>query len=167
MSPSWGVYSGFELCENQPASPGNEEYLWSEKYELKHRDWSLADRPGGLWDLISRLNRIRSEHPATWRMSSLRFHHVDHDRVIAYSHHRPAGPAGPADTVVVVVNLSGTEVAEATVQLDLPALGLGGDSEFEVVDELTGEAYRWQGSGNYVLLDPAVRIAHVLSLRPL
>jgi starch synthase (maltosyl-transferring) len=166
MAPSWGMYSGFELCENQPASPDNEEYLRSEKYELKDRDWSRAERPGGLWELITRLNRIRDAHPAMRRLWSLTFHHVDHDGVIAYSYHRGGDATSPADTVLVVVNLSGEFVAEATVHLDLAALGLD-DGAFEAHDELTGESYEWQGSGNYVLLDPAVRPGHVLALRPL
>ena len=167
MAPSWGIYSGFELCENEPASPDNEEYLHSEKYELKARDWSPTEEPGSLWRLIAALNRIRRAHPATWRMSSLRFHHTTHDGLLAYSHHRPADAHGPADTVLVVVNLSGSEVAEAMVHLDLGALGLGEGAAFEALDELSGESYRWQGSANYVRLDPAVRPAHVLSIRPI
>lgn len=156
MSPSWGVYSGYELYENRPASPDNEEYLNSEKYELKDRDW---ERPGSLMPFLATLNRIRRDHRSMWRIDSLRFHHADHDDVLVYSHRHP--PSG--DTVICVVNLNPSETREATVHLDLGALGLG-DGTYQVRDELTGEGYTWSGSANYVRLDPAERVGHVLSV---
>ena len=156
LSPSWGVYSGLELAENEPASPDNEEYLNSEKYELKQRDWTRAD---SLMGLFSRLNAVRRAHPAMWRLGSLRFHHVDNDQVIAYSYHRGLDGAEP-DTVVVVVNLDPYDVQEATVYLDAGVLGLPGN--FEVTDQLTDETYSWHEWGNYVRLDPAERPGHVL-----
>lgn len=155
LAPSWGVYSGYELGENDP-DPVKEEYRNSEKYELKSRDHE--DRRS-LWPLLAGLNRIRHEHRSMWRMSSLRFHHVDHDDVIAYSHHRVID--GVSDTVLVVVNLTPDEVREATVHLDLGSLGLAGRSSFPVLDELTGECWEWGANGNYVRLDPAERVAHV------
>jgi starch synthase (maltosyl-transferring) len=161
LAPSWGVYSGFELCENTPASPDNEEYLDSEKYELKHRDW---ERPGSLLPFLATLNRIRRQHPATWRMDSLRFHPTDHDTVIAYSHHRPGRAGGDADTVLVVVNLDPVSVAETVVRVDLGAVGVADGTPFEVRDELTGETWSWRGSVNYVRLDPAERVAHVFTV---
>jgi len=157
MSPSWGVYSGYELCENRPASETNEEYLHSEKYELKHRDWDRAD---SLMPLLATLNRIRRDHPSMQRIESLRFHDVDHDDLLVYSHHAPAD----ADTVICVVNLNPTEVREATVHLDLAALGLADGVPYEVRDELDGSTYRWSGSSNYVLLDPSERPGHVLAV---
>jgi starch synthase (maltosyl-transferring) len=158
MAPSWGVYSGYELCESDPA-PDKEEYRDSEKYELKSRD---HDDPGSLWPLFAELNRIRRAHRSMWRMSSLLFHHVDDDDVIAYSHHTVRD--GVPDTVVVIVNLAPDEVRDATVHLDLGALGLGDRVSFPVRDELTGEVWDWGPNGNYVRLDPAERVAHVFSV---
>jgi starch synthase (maltosyl-transferring) len=161
MAPSWGVYSGYELCENTPASPDNEEYLHSEKYELKERDW---DRPDSLMPFLATLNSVRREHPAMWRMQSLRFHRAEHDSVIAYSHHRPGHGTEAADTVLVVVNLDPVAVAETTLWLDLGAMGVPDGEPFEVRDELTGETWSWKGSANYVRLDPAERVAHVFTV---
>jgi starch synthase (maltosyl-transferring) len=158
MAPSWGVYSGFELGESDPF-PDKEEYRNSEKYELKARDHG---DPRSLWPLITELNRIRRAHPAMWRMSSLRFHHVDNDDVIAYTHH--AVHDGVPDTVLVIVNLDPDQVREATVHLDLGALGLADRMSFPVHEELTGESWDWGPNGNYVRLDPAERVAHVFSV---
>ena len=158
MSPSWGIYSGYELCEDDPF-PGKEEYRNSEKYELKDRD---HDDPASLWPLLARLNHVRRAHPAMWRMSSLRFHHVDQDDVIAYSHHGVHD--GEPDTVLVVVNLVPDELREATVYVDVGALGLDGHTPFEVTDELTGESWVWGPDGNYVRFEPRGRVAHVLSI---
>jgi starch synthase (maltosyl-transferring) len=161
MSPSWGVYSGYELYENEPASESNEEYLHSEKYELRTRDW---DRPDSLMPLLARLNAVRRAHRSLWRIDSLRFHHVDHDQLIAYSHRHDAADGTPDDVVVVVVNLDPVDWHEATVWLDLAALGLADGVPFDVRDELTGEVFTWRGSGNYVRLDPADRVAHVFTV---
>ncbi|MER5781068.1 alpha-1,4-glucan--maltose-1-phosphate maltosyltransferase [Streptomyces mobaraensis] len=165
LSPSWGVYAGYELCENVPAQPGSEEYLDSEKYQLRPRDWESAERAGrSLAPLITVLNRLRRRHPALRRLRNLRFHHVDNDAVIAYSK-RCAGPGG--DCVVTVVNLDPHHTQEATVSLDMPELGLDWHETFPVRDELTGETYHW-GRDNYVRLEPgrAIAPAHVFSLRP-
>jgi starch synthase (maltosyl-transferring) len=158
MAPSWGVYSGFELGESDPF-PDKEEYRNSEKYELKARDHG---DPRSLWPLVTELNRIRRAHPAMWRMSSLRFHHVDNDDVIAYTHH--AVHEGVPDTVLVIVNLVPDQVCEATVHLDLGALGLADRVSFPVREELTGETWDWGPNGNYVRLDPAERVAHVFAV---
>jgi starch synthase (maltosyl-transferring) len=164
LSPSWGVYSGYELCENQPASPDNTEYLHSEKYQLRHRDWG---DPTSLMGWLATLNRIRREHPAMWRLASLHFHWVEGADVLAYSHRRvdPAGGGGD-DRVLVVVNLDPHGAREAVVHLDLWALGLGDVPSFGVTDELDGQSYRWSGPANYVRLDPAVRVAHVFTVGP-
>jgi starch synthase (maltosyl-transferring) len=162
MAPSWGIYSGYELCENT-AMADKEEYEYSEKYEIKNRDHASPD---SLWPLLSDLNRIRRDHRATWRMNSLRFHYVDHDQVIAFTHHctvqTESGPVN--DTLLVVVNLTPDEICEATVYLDLDALGLGGKSTLTVRDELTDESWQWGTAGNYVRFDPAERVAHIFSL---
>jgi starch synthase (maltosyl-transferring) len=163
LSPTWGVYSGFELFENVPLRPGSEEYLDSEKYQYKPRDWATAERDGlGIADYISQINGIRNSHPSLHRLRNLRFHHVDQPDLICFSKRVStiAGEPG-SDTVLVVVNLDPYQAREATVWLDLPALGVAG--EFTVVDELSGESYRWSAA-NYVRLDPAVRPAHIFSV---
>jgi len=166
LSPAWGIYSGYELCENVPIRPGSEEYMDSEKYQYRPRDWEAAARDGiGIADYITELNRIRRAHPALHRLRNLRFHGVDQPGLMCFSKSvaNPAGGSG-SDTVLVVANLDPYQTREATVWLDLPALGV--DREFIVTDELTGESYRW-GHANYVRLDPATRPAHVFAVTPL
>ncbi|MBB0244158.1 DUF3416 domain-containing protein [Streptomyces alkaliphilus] len=178
LSPTWGVYSGYELCENVPVRPGSEEYLDSEKYQLRPRDWAAAEAAGAtITPLITRLNRLRREHPALRRLRALRFHHVDNEHVIAYSKRVPAGgPGAPeGDAVLVVVNLDPHHTHEATVSLNTEELGLatadGGAAEpFPVTDLLTGETYHW-GRANYVRLGPEradapAPSAHIFALRP-
>jgi starch synthase (maltosyl-transferring) len=164
LSPTWGIYSGFELCENVPLRPGSEEYMDSEKYQYRPRDWEAAARDGvGIVDYITELNQIRRAHPALHRLRNLRFHPVDQPELMCFSK-RVSTPGRPgADTVLVVVNLDPHQTREATVWLDLPALGV--DREFTVTDELTGESYQW-GNANYVRLDPAVRPAHIFTVTP-
>ncbi|QYX82174.1 alpha-1,4-glucan--maltose-1-phosphate maltosyltransferase [Streptomyces akebiae] len=160
LSPTWGVYSGYELCENTPLKPGSEEYLDSEKYQLRPRDWDAAERDGRtIAPLITALNDIRRRHPALHGLRNLRFHHTDNDAVIAYS--KRAG----SDAVVVVVNLDPHRAQEATVTFDTAELGLGMGENMPVRDELTGETYRW-GRTNYVRLEPGRAPAHVLHVQP-
>ncbi|MEU3371236.1 alpha-1,4-glucan--maltose-1-phosphate maltosyltransferase [Streptomyces sp. NPDC006660] len=160
LSPSWGVYAGYELCENTPARPGSEEYLHSEKYQLRPRDWEAAEREGrSIAPLITTLNRVRRRHPALRQLRSVHFHDTDNDALIAYS--KRSG----SNTVVVVANLDPHHTQEATVSLDMPALGLARDESFPVRDELTGETYHW-GRANYVRLEPGRAPAHILVLRP-
>ncbi|MGQ4406475.1 alpha-1,4-glucan--maltose-1-phosphate maltosyltransferase [Streptomyces hayashii] len=161
LSPTWGLYSGYELCENAPLREGGEEYLDSEKYQLKPRDWEAAEREGrSLAPLITRLNEIRRANPALHRLRDLHFHHTDQEAVIAYS--KRSG----SNTVLVVVNLDPHHTQEATVSLDMPQLGLDWHESAPVRDELTGETYHW-GRANYVRLEPGTRPAHVLTvLRP-
>ncbi|MGK5631969.1 maltotransferase domain-containing protein [Streptomyces sp. URMC 123] len=171
LSPTWGVYSGFELCENTPVRPGSEEYLDSEKYQLRPRDWAGAEQSGrSIAPLITTLNRLRRRHPALRRLRNLRFHHADDDAVLVYSKRAPygIGPAAPgaaSDVVLTVVNLDPHHTHEATVSLDMPELGLDWHETVPVRDELTGETYYW-GRDNYVRLEPGVAPAHVLTLRP-
>ncbi|MER0448380.1 alpha-1,4-glucan--maltose-1-phosphate maltosyltransferase [Streptomyces sp. Edi4] len=160
LSPSWGVYAGYELCENTPVRPGSEEYLHSEKYQLRPRDWEAAEREGrSIAPLITTLNRVRRRHPALRQLRSVHFHDTDNDALIAYS--KRSG----SNTVVVVANLDPHHTQEATVSLDMPALGLAWDESFPVRDELTGETYHW-GRANYVRLEPGRAPAHILVLRP-
>ncbi|GAA1899776.1 alpha-1,4-glucan--maltose-1-phosphate maltosyltransferase [Streptomyces sodiiphilus] len=173
LSPSWGMYAGYELCEATPAAPGSEEYAASEKYELRPRDWQAAEREGtSITELIGALNRLRRRHPALRQLRGLRFHRTDNEHILAYSK-RTRTPH--ADTVLIVVNLDPHDTHEATVSLDLPELGLtpaqaGGAEPFPVLDELTGETYHW-GRDNYVRLEPGRRdayasSAHIFALRP-
>jgi starch synthase (maltosyl-transferring) len=160
LSPSWGVYAGFELCEADPAKPGSEEYLHSEKYELRPRDWAAAEAEGrSLAPLITTLNRLRRRHPALQQLRDITFHPVDNDALLAFSKRRGD------DVVLVVVNLDPFHTQEATVSLNMPELGLSWHESFPVRDALTGETYHW-GRDNYVRLEPGRAPAHVLSLRP-
>ncbi|MFD7506005.1 alpha-1,4-glucan--maltose-1-phosphate maltosyltransferase [Streptomyces sp. NPDC059850] len=162
LSPTWGVYAGYELCENTPLRAGSEEYLDSEKYQLRPRDWAGAERTGAsLTPLLTRLNRLRRRHPALHRLRNLRFHHADNDSVIVYS--KRTGDS----CVLIVVNLDPHHTQEATVSLNMPELGLDWHESAPVRDELTGETYHW-GRDNYVRLEPGrdMAPAHVLSLRP-
>jgi starch synthase (maltosyl-transferring) len=160
LAPSYGIYSGFELSENVPVRPGSEEYLDSEKYQFRPRDWAAAERaPNGIAPLIRRLNEIRRSHVALHWLRNLRFHYVDQPELLAFS--KRAG----TDTVLVVVNLDPHQPREATIWLDMGALGLEAGSEFTVTDELTGESHRW-GQANYVRLDPAVSPAHIFAVTP-
>ncbi|MFD9139175.1 DUF3459 domain-containing protein, partial [Streptomyces bottropensis] len=161
LSPTWGIYSGYELCENTPLKPGSEEYLDSEKYQLRPRDWDTAARDGHtIAPLLGKLNEIRRRSPALRQLRNLHFHHADQDAVIVYS--KRAG----SNTVLVVVNLDPHHTQEATVSLDMPQLGLDWHESVLVRDELTGEVYTW-GRNNYVRLEPGRTPAHVLTvLRP-
>ncbi len=182
LSPSWGIYSGYELCESTPIRPGSEEYLDSEKYQYRPRDWETAARDQlGISGYIADLNRIRRSHVALHWLRNLRFHPVDQPELICFSKRlqgagtiseRPSGQAASqagerggdaADTVLVVVNLDPHQAREATVWLDMPALGLDWHEGFSVKDELSGEIHRW-GQANYVRLDPAVRPAHIFTV---
>jgi starch synthase (maltosyl-transferring) len=182
LSPSWGIYSGYELCENTPLRPGSEEYLDSEKYQYRPRDWDTAARDGlGISGYIADLNRIRRSHVALHWLRNLRFHHVDQPELICFSKRvngaitsteRSSSAATPraggqdgdaADTVLVVVNLDPHQAREATVWLDMPALGVDWHDGVSVTDELTGETFSW-GQANYVRLDPAVRPAHIFTV---
>jgi starch synthase (maltosyl-transferring) len=158
-SPSWGVYAGFELFEHVAVRPGSEEYLDSEKYQIRIRDWDAAAAEGrSLAPYLTRLNEIRREHPALQRLRNIAIHSSDDENILAYS--KQTG----ADTVIVVINLDPHATRETMVHLDLPALGLDWSDRFPVRDEITGDEWEW-GQHNYVRLDPAVEPAHVLAVR--
>jgi starch synthase (maltosyl-transferring) len=157
MSPAWGVYSGFELCENQPREPGSEEYLDSEKYQYRPRDWSAPS----LAPYLARLNQIRRAHPALHWLRNLRFHLVDSPDIIAFSKRHGD------DVILVVCNLDPHNARDSMVHLWMPAIGLDWEAgSFEVRDELTGQSWTWHGPSNYVRLDPEREPAHVLHVRP-
>ncbi len=155
MSPSWGVYSGYELLEHQAVREGSEEYLDSEKYQYRPRDWT--DAP--LAPYLTLLNDFRRAHPATHWLRNIVFHQVDNDAIIAFSKRHDD------DVVLVVANLDPTTVREATVHLDMPSLGLDWGDTFHVEDAVSGETYTWHGPANYVRLDPFAEPAHVFTVR--
>jgi starch synthase (maltosyl-transferring) len=155
LSPLYGIYSGFELAENVALRPGSEEYLHSEKYEIRVRDW---EAPGNLNADIQTLNRIRRESPALQPSGTLTFHLSENDQVLFY---RRSAPDGSND-LLIAVNLD-PHLAQATmVHVPLAALGLAAEQTFAVRDLLTGARYTWQGARNYVRLDPAEQVGHVL-----
>jgi starch synthase (maltosyl-transferring) len=163
LSPSWGVYAGYELFEHVAVRPGSEEYLDTEKFQLRPRDWKAAEAEGrSLAPYITELNRIRRDHPALQRLRNLHFHATDSDQVICYS--KTEGHGAQRDTVLVVVNLDPHGVRETTVHLNMEALGVSWDDSIGVHDELSGETYVW-GEHNYVRLDPFIEPAHIFTVR--
>jgi starch synthase (maltosyl-transferring) len=162
MAPTWGVYSGFELYEGEAVKPGSEEYLNSEKYELRPRDFPAEAAAGNsLEPYITRLNEIRRVHPALQQLRNIAFHHCDNDQIIVYSKTDPA----TGDTVLVVINLDPWNAQSGNTALDLPALGFNWDDTFTVHDEITGGTWQW-GQFNYVALQPWDHVAHIFAVRP-
>ncbi|WP_304111414.1 alpha-1,4-glucan--maltose-1-phosphate maltosyltransferase [Mycolicibacterium bacteremicum] len=160
FSSVWGVYSGYELYEHQAVREGSEEYLDSEKYELRPRDFEAALAAGNsLEPFLSRLNEIRRLHPALEQLRTIHFHHVDNDALLAYSKFDPL----TGDCVLVVVTLNPFGPEDGTVWLDMGALGMEPYDQFWVRDEITGEEYHW-GQSNYVRLEPSRAVAHVLNM---
>jgi starch synthase (maltosyl-transferring) len=158
MVPSWGMYAGYELYEHEVVTASGEEYLDSEKYELKPRDWSAAEASGNtLAPFVTRLNQIRKGHSSLQQLRNLRFHRSDSDRVLVYS--KKHGH----DRILVVANLEPTKIQETWIHLDLKELGLAGAEEIRVEDLLTGTQYTWRQDA-FVRLDPKERVAHLLKL---
>jgi len=158
-SPTWGVYSGYELFENTPLRPGSEEYLNSEKYQYRPRDYAAAEAAGrSLAGYLTRLNRIRREHVALQRLRNLQLHAADNAQILVYSKQVVTDDA--SDTVIVVVNLNPFNVSEATIGLNMPALGLDWGGRLEITDQLSGSVHSW-GQYNYVRLDPQVEPVHI------
>jgi len=150
LSPSYGIYSGYEHCEATPRHPGSEEYLNSEKYERKQRELD-----GPLLGLFGRLNEIRRAHPALQRFENVRFLETENELLLGYAKREDD------DIVLVVVTLDPRRPQEGLLVLG-PELGL--PPSFEVQDLLNGERYGWQRGRNYVRLDPARAVAHVLAV---
>ncbi len=164
LSPSWGVYAGYELYEHVALRPGSEEYLDSEKYQYRPRDWARAEAEGRtLAPYLTRLNEIRQAHPALRWLRNLRFHHTEDDAILAYSKTRRL-PDGSTDTVLVICSLDPHHTRETTVWVDLPALGLDWSDRYDVRDEITGSVWNW-GQANYVRLDPGFEPAHILRVQ--
>lgn len=166
LSSNYGIYGPtFELQEHVPRSTGSEEYLHSEKYEV--RSWDLA-RQDSLSEFIARVNKIRRDHAALQFNDALHFHRVDNDRIIAYSKTRQIrgddSAAARTDVIVAVVSLDHLGVQSGWVGLDLGVLGLDPRRPYVMHDLLTGATYRWQGSDNFVMLDPSGLAAHLFSV---
>jgi starch synthase (maltosyl-transferring) len=153
LSPLYGIYSGFELCEGA-ALPGREEYLDSEKYQFKQRDW---DAPGNIKPFIARLNRIRRQNAALQHLANLRFLPAQNDQVLFYLKMTEAKD----NRLLIAVNLDPWHTQSAWVEVPVDELGLGNDTPYLVHDLLTGERFIWRGRHNYIEIDPAVRVAHV------
>ena len=165
-SPTWGIYSGYELVENV-ARPGAQEQIDNEKYEFKPRDWEAARAEYGITDLITRLNAIRRRHPALQQLRNLTVHPTTDEATFCFSKRVRAehSPTGAEDVVIVVVNLDPYTSRSAHLDLDLAALGLPPDATFTAHDELTGETYAWNAQP-YVHLSPFGRCAHIIEVRP-
>jgi len=158
LGANYGIYGpAFELQENKPLKHGSEEYLNSEKYEVRH--WDL-DRPDTLRDLVARVNGIRNENAALQNDWSLRFHPVDNDQLICYSKESD----DRSNLLLVVVNLDPHYTQSGFVTLPLEELEISLDRSYEAEDLLTGERYMWQGARNYVELNPARSSGHILKI---
>lgn len=159
LGPSYGIYGpAFELFDNAPLAPGKEEYLNSEKYEI--RSWDL-DRPDSLSRLMGRVNQIRHKNPAFRANHNLRFHEVENEQIIAYTKASTDG----ANEVLVVVNLDPHYKQSGTINLPLEDLGIDPQQPFQVHDLLTDARYLWHGPRNFVELDPRTAPAHIFVIR--
>ncbi|HEX6964225.1 MAG TPA: alpha-1,4-glucan--maltose-1-phosphate maltosyltransferase [Gemmatimonadaceae bacterium] len=163
LSPLYGIYSGFELCENAPLHEGSEEYLHSEKYEIKVRDFAA---PGNINDDIALINTIRRESGALQLYDNLTFHHSENQQVLFYKKSAPMGVDGldGVDHLLIVVNVDPHHVQESMVHVPIDVLELGPEEAYVVEDLLTGARYTWRGTRNFVRLDPAVQPGHVLKV---
>ena len=159
LAANYGIYGpAFELAEGRPAKPGSEEYLDSEKYQL--RQWDL-DRPDSLKELISVVNRVRRDNPALQNDTTLRFHTINNDYLIAYSKRSFDG----SNLIVTVVNLDPRHRHSGHLELPLEDFGIETQTPYQVHELLTGARYIWQGPRNYVELDPASAPAHIFRIR--
>jgi starch synthase (maltosyl-transferring) len=159
LSANYGIYGpAYELMEHVPREPGSEEYLDSEKYQLRHWDLGRAD---SLRPFVALLNRIRRENPALHADWSLRFFPVDNEQLIAYA----KSCDDPANLIVCVVNLDPHHVHSGWIELDLEALGIEAGAQYQMHDLLTGARFLWTGARNFVQIDPARVPAHVFRVR--
>jgi starch synthase (maltosyl-transferring) len=159
LGASYGIYGpAYELCENRPRESGSEEYLNSEKYEIKH--WDI-DRPDSLKDFITRINRIRRENPALHRDWYLRFHTVTNEQLVCYSKHT----TDHADIILVVVNLDPHYTQSGWVEFSAEALDLPPDGHYQVHDLLSDSRYLWHGRRNFIELNPNAMPAHIFRVR--
>jgi starch synthase (maltosyl-transferring) len=157
MSSLYGIYSGYELCENVPREPGSEEYLNSEKYEYKVRDW---DAPGNLVDYVTRVNRIRRENRALHGYANLRFYNADDPNILFYGKMTPERD----NLVFVAVNLDPFATHASVVDVPIGELGIGDGQTYRVHELIGNQWYDWRGARNYVELNPSVEPAQIFVL---
>ena len=157
LSPLYGIYSGYELCENK-ALPGREEYLDSEKYQFKKRDWNA---PGNIKDWIARLNKIRKENRALQMYTNLQFYHADNDAILFYG----KMTAARDNIILVVVNLDPFRKQNSFVYVPIEEFGQMESDQYQVHDLLNDARYTWRGRQNYVELDPEIKPAHIFLVR--
>ena len=156
LSPTYGIYSGFELCENL-ALPDKEEYLDSEKYQFKARDWNA---PGNIKPLITRVNEVRKAHRSLRIFDNLTFHYAENDSVLFYSKSSPADN----DLLLIVISLDYVNPQETFIHVPLALLNLHEGASYTVRDLLSNDQYLWHGSRNYVSLSPHGKQAHIFTV---
>ena len=164
LAASYGIYSGFELCENVPVKQGSEEYLDSEKYQIKPRDWNRAD---SLRELIARVNQIRRDHPALHTNAGLNFYNTDNPHFLWFSKSAPerSERLERFERVFVVANTDPHWTQHGWVQMPIWEMGIGDRDRYIVEDLLDGARYTWRGEWNYVRLEPAIKVAHIFVIR--
>ncbi len=156
LAPTYGVYAGFEIFEHKALAPGKEEYLDSEKFQYRPRDWAAASHTS-LMPYLTLLNRLREEHPALQEIRNLRFLRVDNPQIIAWS--KVAGD----DVLVIICSLNPDGAESGLLHLDLAALGFPDTDRVVATDLITGGSWSW-GNQNYVLLEPTANVAHAVVL---
>ncbi len=159
LSSNYGIYGpAFELMENVPVEPGKEEYLNSEKYELKH--WDI-NQPNSLRKVIARLNKIRKENKALQNTHSLKFHDINNEALICYSKSSP----GLDNIILAVVNLDPHHTHSGWINFPLQQFGMEPHSSFQVQDLMSGAFYLWNGEHNFVEIDPGIMPVHIFKVR--
>ena len=161
LAASYGIYSGYELWENLPVRPGSEEYLDSEKYQIKVRDFNA---PGNLKELIAQVNQIRRDHPALQQNATLQFYNTDNPQLLAYGKTLPGEDGGRGDRVYVVASVDTRWEQAGWAQFPTWELGLDPRDTYVVEDLLDGARYTWRGEWNYVRLTPS-KMAHIFVVR--
>ena len=186
LSPLYGIYSGFEIGENVPLHPGSEEYIDSEKYQIRRRDYAA---PRNINDDITRLNAIRRSEPALQAYTNLSFHRSENPSILFYrkssiepiiqwAGSRPHAVPRPVLSalgtnpvlgrdILVVVNMDPHTVQETMIHVPIDEMGLSDDEPYVVHDLLTGARYTWRGTRNYIRLDPAQQPGHVFRVEML
>jgi starch synthase (maltosyl-transferring) len=164
LAASYGIYSGFELCENVPVKHGSEEYLDSEKYQIKPREWNRAD---SLRELIARINHIRRDHAALQQNATLTFYNTDNPYFLWFSKSVPerSERSERSERVFVVANTDPHWTQQGWVQMPIWEMGIESRDLYIVEDLLDGARYRWRGEWNFVKLDPTERVAHIFVVR--
>jgi len=159
LAPVYGIYSGYELCENVAVRPGSEEYLESEKYQIRVRYFN-AD--GHIKRDVAKLNGIRGTEPALSILTNLEFVDTESEDIFAYI--KRDDISGKKRHLLAVVNLNPREVRETIVHVPVQSLGLKSEAEYRVKDLLTGTSYTWRGKDNYVRLDPKEKVGHLFRI---